>query len=166
MTAELAASCQPLALLEALAGLVASDGASLATARTLADCDRDDAIARQLGALLVTLRADPRAAGRRELLDAARTWHEALVERLARRRRFVLDAHEMAGEGLTTPERLFDNSLCRYIAEEISEEEHARGREAARITREVFGGDVLAEMRAWRDGTHPLKQPKQDQSAV
>jgi hypothetical protein len=116
--------------------------------------------------LLVTLSADPRAAGRRELLDAARTWHEALVEGLARRRRFVLDAHEMAGEGLTTPERLLDSSLCRYIGEEISEEEHERGREEARITREVFGGDVLAEMCAWRDGTHPLKQPKQDQSAV
>lgn len=148
-------SSQPLALLDALGRLVAAEPKSLATARSLAECDRDDAMARVLGDLIAMVAEDPRSAGERELLDRARVWHGALVERLAARRSFVRRAQEYAPAMGMTPDELLDDPYVQAIAD-LPEEEHARAREEARIAREAFGGDVLAEIHAWRAGTHPL----------
>ena len=143
--------------------LVDADPKAFAIARTLADCDRDDAFAEQLAAALATLNNDPNTAV--DLLDRARAWHRSLGEALARRRRFVTDAHELPAQILashgteTTPESILDNPFCQALAE-ISDEEIECDRRAAederRMRAELFGNDRELERQAWKAGTHPM----------
>lgn len=145
-----------IAMLEALGRLVEADPKGLAMARTLTDCDRDDAVANQLGALLAAVNDDPRAADQRELLDRARAWHASLVEHLRQRRRFVVMAHEHAPHMGTSPDKLLDNPVCAWVAA-VPDEEIERSKREAAIRRAAFHGDWKAELDAYRNGTHPLQ---------
>lgn len=72
---------------------------------------------------------------------------------------FVQWAHERAAaKGVPVAELLHDPALRSFAAlvEQAPPEELARERERLRLRRELFGGDILAECRAFRDGTHPL----------
>lgn len=74
-------------------------------------------------------------------------------------RTFTEWAHEHAAAvGSPAGERSDDPWLRSFAAmvETATPEELARERELLRIRREVYGGDILAECRAFRDGTHPL----------
>jgi hypothetical protein len=158
MTADLAPhlAAPSLAMLEAVARLIECDPAALATARTIAECDRDAAVAHQIGTLLATVNDDPRTLEQRTLLERARAWHGALVEQLERRRRFVMLVHEHAPRMSKSPGELLDNPVCAWAAA-VSDEEIERSKREAELRRTTFGGDWDAELRAYRDGVHPLQ---------
>lgn len=146
-----------LAMLEALGRLIESDPKSLAMGRTLEDCDRDDAVAQHLGELIATVNDDPRAASLRERIEQARSWHAALVEHLQRRRRFVVLAHQHAPTMGTSPDELFANPVCEWVAA-MPEQEIERSKRETEVRRAAFKGDRQAEIDAYRNGTHPLQR--------
>lgn len=46
--------------------------------------------------------------------------------------------------------------LLRYLEESMSLDDEAEGHRELQVFREVFHGDRNAELRAWKEGTHPL----------
>lgn len=53
------------------------------------------------------------------------------------------------------PDELWQRSFAALV-EAAAPEDLARERELLRLRHELYGGDILAECRAFRDGTHPL----------
>lgn len=90
---------------------------------------------------------------------ARRVREGGAVEEIPASPRFVEWAHERAAvTGRPVEEMLRDPSLRSFAAlvDSATPDELAREGEKLRIRREVYGGDILAEGRALRDGTHPL----------
>lgn len=174
MTAEILPPAPSLVLLDTLVRLVESDPTGLAKARTLADCDRDDAIAGALGILIDTLADDPRAAERRDLVERAKEWLRSFQHSLAQRRRFVVMAHRTAPEIRArygtdiTPDELLDSSFCEAVAaipDEDVERDRVRSEKEKRLRAELFNNDWELERQAWKNGTHPLHPKNRAASA-